>query len=1455
MLIGGKGKFFKNLSFVTAFIIGILFLSGFVRADTLDNFDSQSLVSSWWTTDSLEPYVYNLDFANTEYVHSGTKSLKVIYNKANDSNAYSAFCAMGGLNLKNYDYLSFWVYNEGSVLTFNIRFEDVNGVAWEMSWAGMELPSTVTPQADWENLVVDLTRTFGDTSGIDWTQIKQVIFMVQPGDATATGTFWMDDIVLNRAPNSSVLESFENDFYGWSASGAFSLNRTADEFQNGGGTTDLGNHSLKVTWTTKDADYSNFTYDTQHDSTNASLNRIGNYPDFTLNDNKTLELWVKSTTDNNFPILLKFDSTDVGTQYYTSAGAWQKLYWDYSAVTGASNVTTVYIFPYPGQSDDGGSLYIDNLNLTGGNAPLVPTAPEGFRSNAAKPDGDGYYSISWYATNGANNYQLQEATDLEFSNPISYYPSGVFLNITKDPATEAGTYYYRVRSNIQEGTSDNYGNFTKPIVVNVNSEATGIRNQSYSTLCAEVDNINIPLWQPDVTHYRITAIHPAYYPTSINERGADWSDCEIPKDDIWIIGTDDDSSDEFKQSGFSGYDEYFALDDPPAGTDEPVSEFPKEINSDWMNDQYIRFTAEEETEVNIEAKIGANLTVDFANINGTLEIKAYTWDGSGWIDHGSKIFDSANKTQTWNFPDGTWIEGVDANNIHLDVVTASEGGQSTPGAWGVYDYLKLVKREVAGDTPTTLYDDGNVIVEGVNVDFWWRWPESMSIDVIGGNYMAGAQYLRISKKIPGKDSYPQFFVLYEDGNARIIPLPPDDIDWVPFGSSVILGPTADAQRPFADIDAITVDPIDLSLDITYKDGSIAHVELRADTEQTIVDVDGITYNISDYPFARFRSMWVTDGKADIDTILTQDGQFPILGNWSNLEGNWWFFNKRVPTYHNTYCPDLKLEILEPSPAFLTRQAESLDSGTGYQISWRDNAVGNQAISMSVNGGEAIYNINLDKNYPQTYLLLRYSDEDGGNNGDILGNTVEIYVDGVLKAQTTSVRTGGWDSFEFAPALSLGDLVMGQHEIKIVTGSGTFGIDLDEFKLISQPVPRSVGESILTRQAETLDSGSGYQIGYRSNAVGGQTIIMSANGGEAIYNVNIPATYKNTYIEVRYADDVGPNKVEVYLDGSLAGKFPSESTGGWNTFETSSGIYLGTLTSGAHEIKLVTSAETYGIDLDQFELISYAPIKATIEYVNPDHYDVNGVPVWYIGETMNYQVYLQNLDTQSYSSLDVQTIQEYNETTENFSKGDTLPGDSIENWLNQNIPVGGQLVLSDDYYISPEAYPAYNQTHLILKEAGVEIYNDDEAGVWCPPPIWEPEALTVKVDINPKVINSGNSSQLNLRRMPTRSIIAPLLSLAKDKPTTRLETKSQKDIITAIITLPEDRKAKEVNLLSLTLNGSYPLKVKAVGKNRLVAKFKRNDLYNLVEGENVTLTISGEFLDGKAFKGKGLILVK
>ena len=181
----------------------------------------------------------------------------------------------------------------------------------------------------------------------------------------------------------------------------------------------------------------------------------------------------------------------------------------------------------------------------------------------------------------------------------------------------------------------------------------------------------------------------------------------------------------------------------------------------------------------------------------------------------------------------------------------------------------------SADTCSQFPNDGITVVEVCVVPDWWR-PYTMNV-VVGDQEDSG-HYLRLYRKIAGEDSWPQFLVLYEDGNMRLKPHPPEGRPDVCFGSSVILGPATLGTRPYVDIQEVEVNTQTLSLAITYRDGGEANVNLSVNRMEAAADVQ-VGYETTGNPVATFRSMWVADGNSDVDHVEAGQGEFPILGTW------------------------------------------------------------------------------------------------------------------------------------------------------------------------------------------------------------------------------------------------------------------------------------------------------------------------------------------------------------------------------------------------------------------------------------------------------------------------------------------------------------------------------------------------------------------------------------------------
>jgi hypothetical protein len=211
----------------------------------------------------------------------------------------------------------------------------------------------------------------------------------------------------------------------------------------------------------------------------------------------------------------------------------------------------------------------------------------------------------------------------------------------------------------------------------------------------------------------------------------------------------------------------------------------------------------------------------------------------------------------------------------------------------------------ASDSCTKLYDDGVNAVEGCWVAGWWR-PHTMNI--ITENLTGDYHYLRLYRKIEDANSWPQFLVLYQDGNMRLKPHSQDRADPC-FGSSVIIGPAAPSVRPFVDILEARFDASTFALEITYREGGAAHISLSVDRQQATALVDVSYPADADVPFAIFRSMYVADGNADMDHVQSSAGRFALDQEWRSMQGPWWFFYRAARSRHNTSSPDLRIEWL------------------------------------------------------------------------------------------------------------------------------------------------------------------------------------------------------------------------------------------------------------------------------------------------------------------------------------------------------------------------------------------------------------------------------------------------------------------------------------------------------------------------------------------------------------------
>ena len=194
---------------------------------------------------------------------------------------------------------------------------------------------------------------------------------------------------------------------------------------------------------------------------------------------------------------------------------------------------------------------------------------------------------------------------------------------------------------------------------------------------------------------------------------------------------------------------------------------------------------------------------------------------------------------------------------------------------------------------------------------WWR-PQGMTYTVNGYFPKNDIHYVQIGKKIPGTSEWPQYFVLYSDGNMRLIPFPTVGHSSVCFGSSVVIGPAPISVRPFAEIETLDIRTTTPNyLHVTYRSGGSADIYFN-NVSRTSATVNVSVKYQTDQSFCTFRSMFVSDGNSDCDNVWWKDlygqvGEDHILA-FTGIAGTEWLFNRKTISVHNQSAPDIRIVV-------------------------------------------------------------------------------------------------------------------------------------------------------------------------------------------------------------------------------------------------------------------------------------------------------------------------------------------------------------------------------------------------------------------------------------------------------------------------------------------------------------------------------------------------------------------
>jgi hypothetical protein len=426
-----------------------------------------------------------------------------------------------------------------------------------------------------------------------------------------------------------------------------------------------------------------------------------------------------------------------------------------------------------------------------------------------------------------------------------------------------------------------------PAEISTLVSSASMAQNSFFTKCAEVDNVDIPIYHPNVKEFSVTARLPQYK-TFTNRRQANLTFCKHLTQTLWsfdnftMTPTSDEISDQFTFLTFHESDP----------------------NSMVV---VVLFKLTGESTGSINTDMGSRLFLKFAILTKNVDVlMRYKHQNGSMVNSATSTFNATHLQHMWSIPDFTWVES-NYNYITLHLTTEH------PLKFTI-DNLRLDRRPFIPDKTVTIYKSDDVIIEAVLVEMWWRGHDRMTIRLKNGHSFEGFAFLRLYRPIPWTEGYGQVFILYQDGNARFLPVSPEGLDWIPFGTSVILGQVKqDSIRPYVAISQVDIFPEDWKLIIYFKDGGSLRMTLNVTGDYTKAYFDRIVFmnNTYLYPFVTVRSMYVEEGNTDVDSVKVDDvTTYNIMDNWGTVSGKSFAFHRRCMSKHLTLSPDIQIDILK-----------------------------------------------------------------------------------------------------------------------------------------------------------------------------------------------------------------------------------------------------------------------------------------------------------------------------------------------------------------------------------------------------------------------------------------------------------------------------------------------------------------------------------------------------------------
>jgi hypothetical protein len=215
-----------------------------------------------------------------------------------------------------------------------------------------------------------------------------------------------------------------------------------------------------------------------------------------------------------------------------------------------------------------------------------------------------------------------------------------------------------------------------------------------------------------------------------------------------------------------------------------------------------------------------------------------------------------------------------------------------------------------------VYENAEIRLIGYGyAQFWRRADVPVRAD---GRIEHGLNLVQLWVRRDGRAE--EVLVIYPaDGYWRIRPLPPAHLGASAYGSSFLIGPVETERRPFVGLKDIAFDPPTMTFTLSFARGGAATVRLDAlDRDRLALDA-AFDPPVSGAPFAALRSMYVSEGNADVARVGVREPEAdgwreePIMRFRQAAATDVWA-GRPTPSRHNASAPDLVFHRFEAAPA-------------------------------------------------------------------------------------------------------------------------------------------------------------------------------------------------------------------------------------------------------------------------------------------------------------------------------------------------------------------------------------------------------------------------------------------------------------------------------------------------------------------------------------------------------------